>query len=50
MEKDGNIVYFIFTEENIDVYVERYWLGGLQVNALSYFQELKKIKSLLHRM
>ena len=50
MVKEGNICYFVVEGEGLDVYVERYWLGGLQVDAQSYFQELKKIKSLIHRM
>lgn len=38
-------IFFFKRDENLDQLVELYWRGELKVNPLSYFQQLKLLKT-----
>ena len=46
--KPPKIQFFFARDNNLDKFVESYWKGELQVNPISFFNQLKIIKTRIY--
>jgi hypothetical protein len=50
--KEGNIVYFIFRDEGnkLNTLANNYWNSNLDVDALTYYNNLKALKHIIYNV
>jgi len=46
--KKSNVIYYVFVADNLEKYVDDYWHGKLSISAISYYNQLKIVKTTIY--